>query len=264
MKSLAEALRETEYFLLDMDGTLYIGDELIGNMPQTLSFLREKGKKIVYLTNNSSKDAEEYREKLGRLSLWGEGDIVYSSGEATAEYLLTNFPDKKVYLVGTDALKKEFSARGVLLVDEDPDICVLAYDTTLTYRKLCDLTRFLFGGAYYIATHPDVNCPAPGAFVPDVGSFIELIAASTGRRPDFIVGKPFTGMGENLERKFSAPKEKFMMAGDRMHTDIRFGNSCGFHSLLVLSGETTKETMGNYPDRPEFVLNDFNEVVRYF
>ena len=263
MKSLAEALRETEYFLLDMDGTLYIGDELIGNMPQTLSFLREKGKKIVYLTNNSSKDTEEYREKLRRLSLWGEGDIVYSSGEATAEYLLANFPDKKVYLVGTDALKKEISARGVLIADEDPDICVLAYDTTLTYRKLCDLTRFLFGGAYYIATHPDVNCPAPGAFVPDVGSFIEMFKKSSGREPDVIIGKPYNDMGRAVVSRYKVNPEEVVMVGDRLYTDMAFAVNSGFKSMLVLSGETTKEMYDQSGMNLSVVFDSVNDWTKY-
>lgn len=267
MAALSDALKEAEYFLLDMDGTLYVGDEPIGDMAATLAALRNKGKKLVYLTNNSSRSVEDYRAKLVRIGLWGEGDEVYTSGVATAETVCERFAGKRVYLVGTESLQKEFLAHGIALTEEDPDIVVLAYDTGLNYDKLCKLTYFLRKGAYYVATHPDLNCPAPKASVPDVGSFIALVEASTGRRPDEIVGKPFPGMGDRLVRRLCGRdgddvRKKFIMTGDRMNTDIRFGNACGFRTLLVLSGETTRENVKNYPDRPDFILGNFNEVLQ--
>lgn len=264
VNNLKEIVKNAEYFLLDMDGTVYIGEELIGDMDKTLQTLRDNGKKIIYLTNNSSKSKQKYEEKLRKLGLFSNEDAVYTSGIATAEYLDSKFKGKTIYLMGTEALKKEFLERGINLVeDTTPDICVLAYDTELTYDKLCKFVTYLKRGAYYIATHPDVNCPHPEVFIPDAGSFIKLIEESTGILPAEIIGKPYDGMGKNLMNTLNKGKEKFIMVGDRLHTDIAFGNACGFKSILVLSGECAISDIGKMKGKPDFVLNSLNDIIEY-
>lgn len=253
-------LQETDAFLFDLDGTVYLDETPIGDVQNTLARLRAMHKRIVFLTNNSSKTEAEYRQKLTRIGLWGEGDLVYTSAMATAEYVAARFPHKRVYLLATDAVKEEFS-RTVPLVEEAPDVVILAYDTTLTFAKMKRFNEFLAGGAVFLATHPDAVCPTAGVSMPDVGAFLELFYTSSGRRPDLIVGKPGTAMGEGLERRLGIPRARMCMTGDRMHTDIRFGNNCGMHTVLVLSGETTEETMKNFPDRPDLVLPDVNALV---
>ncbi len=253
-------LKETDAFLFDLDGTVYLDETPIGDVKGTLARLRAMHKRIVFLTNNSSKTEAEYRQKLTRIGLWGEGDLVYTSAMATAEYVAARFPHKRVYLLATDAVKEEFS-RTVPLAEEAPDVVILAYDTTLTFAKMKRFNEFLAGGAVFLATHPDAVCPTAGVSMPDVGAFLELFYTSSGRRPDLIVGKPGTAMGEGLERRLGIPRARMCMTGDRMHTDIRFGNNCGMHTVLVLSGETTEETMKNFPDRPDLVLPDVNALV---
>ena len=260
---LRQMTREAEVFLLDMDGTIYLDEMPIGDMKNTLQALRRAGKKLVYFTNNSSKTAEEYENKLKRIGFWEEGDFVYTSGMATAEYLKEFYPEKSVYLVGTDVLKENFRQYGIRLTEESPDVCVLAYDTTLTYEKLKKINRYLVEGAVYIATHPDDVCPSKEVFPPDVGSFIALLKVSSGREPDVICGKPFSAMGDCILRKFSLARNKIVMVGDRLHTDIRFGVNNGFHTLLVMSGETTREIMAASPDHAEFVLDSLNDIVKY-
>ena len=253
-------LKETDAFLFDLDGTVYLDETPIGDVKGTLARLRAMDKRIVYLTNNSSKTEAEYRQKLARIGLWGEGDLVYTSAMATAEHVAASLPHKRVYLLATDAVKEEFSST-VPLVEEAPDVAVLAYDTSLTFAKMKRFNEFLAGGAVFLATHPDAVCPTAGVSMPDVGAFLELFYTSSGRRPDLIVGKPGTAMGEGLERRLGIPRARMCMTGDRMHTDIRFGNNCGMHTVLVLSGETTEETMKNFPDRPDLVLPDVNALV---
>ena len=141
---------------------------------------------------------------------------------------------------------------------------MLAYDTELTYEKLCKFVYNLKNGAFYIATHPDINCPAPEVFVPDAGAFMAMIESSTGLKPQKIIGKPYTGMGENLIKRFGALPEEFVMVGDRLHTDIKFGNNCGFNTILVLSGEATLEDLKRYDAKPDFILDSLNDVVEYF
>ena len=149
------------------------------------------------------------------------------------------------------------------MTEEKPDVCVLAYDTALTFEKLVKLNEFLVGGSFYVATHPDVVCPALPCPKPDVGSFIKLLEASSGRLPDAICGKPHTIMGEALSGLLGTEKEEIAMVGDRLHTDIRFANNSGFSAVLVLSGETTAETLARSPDRPDVVLNSINDLSAY-
>lgn len=252
---------ETKAFLLDLDGTVYLDETPIGDAIGTLARMREAGKRLVYLTNNSSRTEEEYRTKLRRIGLWNERDVVYTSGMAAIDYLARNYGGAKVYLLGTDALKEEFSRAGVVLTEETPDICMLAYDTTLTFEKIRKFDFFLRRGARYFATHPDDVCPTKDGSMPDVGSFIAMFEKSSGRLPDRVIGKPFTDMGDGLCNLLNVCKAEMCMIGDRMHTDIRFGNANGMKTVLVLSGETTKESMRNFPDRPDLVLPSINELI---
>ncbi len=256
-----ELLDGTQVFLLDLDGTVYLGDAPIGGMRETLSALRAMGKKLVFLTNNSSKTAAQYRAKLEGMGLSEADDLVYTSAMATVEELKAHYPGGRVYLVATAALCAEFEAAGIVLDEEDPDVCVLAYDVELTFGKLRRLDRFLRRGKPFLATHPDDVCPTADGSMPDVGSFLALLERSSGRRPDRIVGKPFTPMGRALSARLGVPCSAMCMAGDRMYTDIRFANNNGMKSILVLSGETTKESLASFPDRPDLILPDLNALL---
>ena len=260
----AEKLAKVKCFLLDMDGTVYLGDELIGDMKNTLNAIRNSGRKVVFLTNNSSKSACAYREKLERIGIFDERDGIYTSGMATTLHISAHFPGKTVYLVGTDALQREFEESGIPLVEENADIVVFAFDTSITYekiRKTCDMVK---AGAYFIATHPDDVCPVPGGSIPDVGAFLELIAKATGgKRPDVICGKPFQAMGVAVSQFLGLKKEELLMAGDRLHTDIMFGVNNGFFSLLVDSGEATREDYAKSGIAVDLALDSLNDIVPY-
>ncbi len=257
----AKQLRDAaELFLLDLDGTVYLGETPIGDMRRTLGRLREAGKKLVFLTNNSSKTEEEYRAKLCRIGLMDGRDAVYTSGMAAIEFLQTHHAGKRVYLLGTRALRAAFAAAGIWLDEDDPDVCMLAYDVELTFEKIEKFNRFLAEGRPYFATHPDDVCPTPYGSMPDAGSFMAMFERSSGRLPSQIIGKPYTAMGEAIERRFQVPRAHMCMVGDRMHTDIRFANNNGMLSVLVLSGETTRESMKKFPDRPTLVLQDLNKI----
>lgn len=157
-------------------------------------------------------------------------------------------------MLATPPVADVFRAAGIRLVEEAPEVCVLAYDTTLTFEKMKAFNEFLTDGAFYVATHPDDVCPTATVPMPDVGSFIAMFERSCGRKPDMICGKPFTVMGECVARTFGVPSSRTCMVGDRMHTDIRFGNANKMHTLLVLSGETTKQSMKSFPDTPDCIM----------
>lgn len=254
-------LKDIQLFCLDMDGTIYLENKLINGVKETINKIKEKAK-IVFLTNNSSKSATAYIEKLKNLGINITKDEIYTSGMATCEYILKNYPDKKIYLVGTNALKQEFRDYGITLDEENPDLVVLGYDTTLTYEKLVILTKFIHMKKLFIATHPDINCPATPYYVPDVGSFLALIELSTKKRPDIIIGKPGIIMGETLMNKFNLTPDKIAMVGDRLVTDIAFANNNNFTSILVLSGETTLEDYKLNDIHTDYIFDDINEIIK--
>ena len=251
--------------VLDMDGTIYLGNRPIGDMAGTLAALRARGIKLCYFTNNSSKTAEDYVKKLTALGLYDARDTVYTSAMATVSYLQAHYPGKRVYLLSTPTVRKTFAEGGIPLSEDGTgaDIVVLAYDTTLTFEKLRVANELLAKGALYIATHPDFVCPTEDVPMPDVGSFIKLLEASSGRVPDLVIGKPNALAGEAILRAVGAEAENTAMAGDRLYTDIRFGINAGFHSILVLSGETTEKMLEESDVCPELVLPDLHALRAY-
>ncbi|MEE4195159.1 MAG: HAD family hydrolase, partial [Anaerolineae bacterium] len=171
---MATPLNEIKCFLLDMDGTIYLGDALLPGALDFLDTVQKQGKQFLFLTNNSSKNPNQYVKKLAKLGIDVTVEQVFTSGMATAIYLKQQKPDAKVYLVGTPGLEEEFRSHGFILTDEDPDFVVLGFDTTLTYEKLWKICDFVREGKPYIATHPDNNCPTPTGFMPDIGAMIAL------------------------------------------------------------------------------------------
>ncbi len=258
-----EKMKKIRAFLLDLDGTVYIEGELIGDMKNTLRAVRESGRKIVYLTNNSSKTGEKYVERLKKIGIWDERDTVYTSGDATVALLKSRYAGKRVYLMGTQKLREEFLREGIVLDDENPEITVISYDTEINYEKLCKVALFLKRGTTYIATHPDVNCPAKEVDVPDIGSYMKMFEASTGRLPDVIVGKPYRFMGEGIEELTGCEEDQLVMVGDRLYTDIRFGLNNSFATVLVLSGETTEKMYSESGMKADIVINSLNDILPY-
>lgn len=166
--------------------------------------------------------------------------------------------------MGTPALEEEFRAAGFILTEKDPEIVVLGFDLTLTYEKLERACFFIRQGLPFIATHPDLNCPTPEGPIPDCGSMIALITASTGVKPK-IIGKPFPEMIEALRERYGLEDPSTVaMVGDRLYTDIAMGNAAGITSILVLSGETKLEDVDatNAETRPDVIVENLGEIVK--
>ena len=245
---------------MDMDGTIYLGDRLLPGAVDWLALLESRGLPYYFLTNNSSRSQVEYARKLQQLGLDVSPEKIFTSGEATVLYLQQTYPGASVYLVGTPALEKEFERHGITLTDQGPDVAVLGFDTTLTYAKLWQLCDQVMAGKPYIATHPDINCPTPTGFMPDIGAMIALVAASTGRQPDVIVGKPCEPIVQALATKTGFPVGAHCMVGDRLYTDIALGQ-WGITTALVLSGETKPEDLAGSTFKPDFVVQDIAEMA---
>ena len=226
-ENLKKAVQEIEYFLLDMDGTLFLGDKPIGDMANTLKFLRNQGKKIVYLSNNTSKSADTYIEKLKRLNFYDEKDVIYSAGVATCEYLNAFYKGKSVYALATKSYKAELIKHGINLVEEPKcDIALMTYDTELNYEKLCTFVKALENGAIYISTHPDNRCNTTSGFIPDAGSFVKMIETSNGFTPSLVIGKPNTIMGDTIKARFNKKSRNY----GTIPRPLRHHRSGNFHS----------------------------------
>ena len=260
MPKTSKDLAEIQCFLMDMDGTIYLGDHLLPGARVWLDFLDACGISYYFLTNNSSRSRVEYADKLTRLGLDVTEGKIFTSGEATARYLKETNPEAALYVVGTMPLLEEFKRHGFRLTESDPDVVVLGFDTTLTYTKLWKLCDHVVMGKPYIATHPDINCPTVSGFKPDIGAMIALVATSTGRQPDRIIGKPYEPIVNALAQKTGYPVEAHCMIGDRLYTDVALGK-WGITTVLVLSGETKAHDLDESEFKPDCVVSDIAAMV---
>ncbi len=256
-----ERLKQTRCFLLDMDGTFYLGGKLLPGALDFIALLDRRQIPYVFLTNNSSRTRREYADKIRGMGLDVPEERIFTSGEATALYLQARSPAARLYVVGTPALEREFADHGFTLTPEQPDYAVLGFDTTLTYEKLRILCELLAAGVPYIATHPDINCPTETGYMPDTGAMIELVAASTGRRPDVIIGKPHPPIVTAIAARAGLPVEQMCMVGDRLYTDIALGRT-GILTVLVLSGETSAADLPGSPHQPDLVMENLGHLAQ--
>ncbi len=228
---------KTKYFIIDMDGTFYLDGNLIDGAMDFLTRVKELGKDFYFFTNNSSNNVAVCREKLRKMGCEVAEDKVIISSHVTTDYLNRFHKGKTVYLLGNERLTADFEAAGIPLVNAAPDIVVLGFDTTLTYQKLWDACRYIADGALYIATHPDLNCPTADGFMPDTGSMIAMIRASTGKEP-LVMGKPHRYTVDYLTAYLGCTREELCFIGDRLETDILIGQKHNIPSVLVLTGVT--------------------------
>lgn len=256
-------LSQVRCFALDMDGTIYLGEKWIDGAKEFLERIETSGRSYVFLTNNSSKNAAVYVEKLARMGLRVEEEKIVTSGQATIYYLKRHFPDKKVFLLGNELLKEEFAQAGVSLTDENPEVVVTAFDTSLDYRKMCKVCDFVRAGLPYLATHPDYNCPTEDGFIPDAGAIHAFIHASAFRYPDRVIGKPNEDIIEYLTTRVNTERSFIAMVGDRLYTDIAAGRNNGLKSVLVLSGEATAEEAVGSEVKPHLVFSSVREMIPF-
>ena len=243
MKSLADV----RCFLLDMDGTFYLGDRLIEGSLEFIDAVNRSGRDFLFLTNNSSHNAAHYVKKLARMGLEVPREKVLTSGEATAMVVREKFPGKKPFVLGNEFLREELTEAGIEIDQQNPDYVLIGYDTTLDYPKMTAVCDFVRAGLPYVATHPDFNCPTETGFAPDIGAIMAFIEASAFRRPDLIVGKPHGGIVR-------------AMVGDRLYTDIETGLRHGMTSILVMTGETTQEMLDESQTRPDRVFGRLSDM----
>jgi HAD superfamily hydrolase (TIGR01450 family) len=255
-----QKLASLKYFLLDMDGTIYLGPHPIEGAVEFLRFLRESGRGRLFFTNNPTSDATQYSNKLRRMGIEAEPDDILTSGEATARYLVSETPYRRVYVVGMPSFEQELCRAGLDVSDQDPEAVILAFDKSLTYAKLEKACLFLRAGLPYIATNPDKVCPTEYGYIPDCAATAALIAAATDRTPCKYIGKPNPEMVRMALQKLGAAPETTAMVGDRLYTDMQMAYNSGITSILVLSGESTLEDVARAERKPDYVFASVREI----
>ena len=256
------SLKDKKLFLLDMDGTIYLGDDLF---PETLPFLRQvkkNGARYLFLTNNSSKSVTAYVEKLARRGVAASPDDFLTSTQATVVYMKKEHPNACIYALGTRSFVEELRASGLSVTTElceGIDVFLMGFDTELTFKQLEDASKLLLRDIPYIATNPDLVCPTSYGSVPDCGSVAIMLSNATGRTPHYI-GKPQPEMILLAMEKCGVTREEICMVGDRVYTDIASGYNAGVDTVFVLSGEGTEKDARESRTPPTYTMQNIGEL----
>lgn len=257
-------IEKTKLYLFDMDGTLYLGDRLYDFTIALLAEIRRTGGKYLFMTNNSSKSVADYIKKLSRLGIEATREDFITSSQATAYYLKEHHAGQTLYVCGTRSLIGELESEGFTVTTdlEKVECVVMGFDTELTFQKLHDVSYLLLTrpGIPYIATNPDLVCPTEFGAVPDCGSVCIGIKHATGREP-VVIGKPSPLMPQLAMAKWGFSRDETAVIGDRIYTDVKSGLNAGVTGILVLSGESTPETLAQSPDKPHLVLDSAAEIL---
>lgn len=267
-EELMDKLRKIKHVALDMDGTIYMGSTLFPFTKQFLSDLSNNGIGYSFLTNNPTKSQSDYLQKLKKLGIEADPEAMYTSSIATIEYLKVKFPDaKNLFILGTPSMISEFEAAGYISLSEDtsirPDVLVVAFDTTLVYKRLCAASWWASQGIPYIATNPDRVCPTDlDTVLVDCGSLCKCIEHATGRCPDIVIGKPNPDMLEGIKHMYNLDGEEIAMCGDRIYTDVATAQNAGAFGVLVLSGESTLVDVEKAERKPDVTAKDIQVFGR--
>lgn len=251
-------------FLLDMDGTIYLDEQLFDGTVDFLSYVRKIGGKYLFLTNNSSRSVGAYIEKMRRLGIATTADDFLTSVDALIVYLNAHgYREKLLYAFGTASFRKQLADAGFRLTENRDDavqVLICGFDTELTFQKLEDACILLNRGVDFIAANPDWVCPTRYGYVPDCGSVCEMLHRATGRTPVFI-GKPQPDMALLAMEKYGFFKEETLLIGDRVYTDIACGIRAGIDAALVLSGESTMEDAFSQPEKPTHIFDNIRALL---
>ncbi|USH00477.1 HAD-IIA family hydrolase [Thermococcus argininiproducens] len=254
--------------IFDMDGVIYRGKELIDGAEKVIEFLRSHGIPFVFLTNNSTRNARMYREKLKEMGIEVEEERIITSGYATAQYLKKHFEKGNVFVIGGKGLVEEIKSIGwpIISVEEakeawkEIEYVVVGLDPDLTYKKLKYGCLAIRNGARFIGTNPDTTYPSEEGILPGAGSIIAALKVSTEKEP-LIIGKPNEPVFEVVREKLNA--DEIWVVGDRLDTDIAFAKRIGAKAIMVLTGVNTLEDAGKSDVKPDLVLPSIGELLEY-
>jgi HAD superfamily hydrolase (TIGR01450 family) len=258
-----ERLGRIRGFLLDMDGTLYIGGEAVPGAVAFMATLARSRRPHLVLTNNSSAARSRYRERLGRLGMPVPLSAVLTSGGASAEWLAASTSLRRPFVLGTRALTNECRRAGLAPANAAPetaDCVLLGYDTGVTYASLTEACLLVASGLPYYATHADRTCISPRGLLPDAGALIAAIEVTTGRTP-IVLGKPEASMVEAGLRRLGTSVDETLILGDQLDTDMMLGQRSGMFSVLTLTGEAARRGREYENVRPDLTVAHPGELL---
>jgi len=251
-----------EGLILDLDGTVYLSDELIPGVKDFLNTIQKNGYEVVYLSNKALQRRSTYTKKLNELGVPTSEDKVINSSYVMAHYLSETSPNAAVYVIGEQPLVEEIKEAGMEL-SEDPkyiDYIVTSFDRDFHYDKLQIAYEAIMNGAGFVATNPDRTCPVKGGELPDAAGMIGAIEGVTGKKVEKITGKPSKLMIDTALERLGIPSKNALLAGDRLETDIKMGNKAGLTTVLVLSGVSTLEDVKSSDVKPDFVIESLSKL----
>jgi len=250
-------------YALDLDGTVYLGEQLLPGAHETISGLRGAGRRVIFLSNNPLLSCEAYAARLTRMGVPTEPHAVVNSSQVMVAYLRARFPRQRLFVIGERSFRDELLDAGFSLTEQPGtiDVVVAAFDRGFDYRKLQIAFDAVRAGARFVATNRDPYCPVPGGGLPDCAAVIAAIEASTGARVEEVVGKPSAVMARAVLDRLGLPPDRTIMVGDRLETDIAMGVRAGMHTALVLTGATRRSDLAASSVHPEFVLDDLRGLL---
>jgi len=252
-------------FIFDLDGTVYVGDQLIPDADRVIQLIRERGRKVVFLSNKPIQTREDYASKLTRLGIPTPPDEVINSTFVMTNYLKKIAPQARLFVVGEPPFIEELKRAGFQITDvpKEIDYVVVAFDRTFDYGKLNIAFQAIKSGAHFVATNPDRTCPVVGGEIPDCAGMIAAIEAVAEKKVEVIVGKPSPLMIQTVLDVLGLRPEDCILIGDRIETDIRMGREAGIATGIVLTGVTDEEALKKIkhtPSQPDFVFQSIADV----
>ncbi len=250
-------------YVFDLDGTLYLGDELLPGAAETVAALRAAGSRVAFLTNKPLELPADYARKLSELGIPATADEVVSSTDALLRYLRDHAPGARIYAVSEPLVANLLGDAGWELTDdpERTDVVVVSFDRTFDYAKLLTAYRAVRAGARIVATNPDPYCPTPDGGLPDCAAMLAAIEACTGATAEAIVGKPSEHMAATLLERLELAPADTLLAGDRLLTDVRMARQAGMAAALVLTGATTAADAAAAEIPPDFVIGSVADLI---
>jgi NagD protein len=252
-------------FVLDLDGTVYLGDRLLPGARETVEALRDAGASILYMTNKPLDPSADYAEKLTGLGLPTAPCEVVSSLDALVGYLTATHPGARALCVSEPLVAETLTGVGLTVVGYDEaetaDVVVVSFDRTFDYAKLHAAFRAVNAGAVIVATNPDRYCPTPDGGLPDCAAMLAAIEACTGAHAEAVVGKPSPQMVAAMLDRLGLPADQVLIVGDRLETDVRMAREAGVDVALVASGATTREAAMAADPRPTYVLDGLGDLM---
>ncbi|MFE5322963.1 HAD-IIA family hydrolase [Paenibacillus sp. NPDC056579] len=252
-------------YVFDLDGTVYLGDKMIDGAAEAIRILRERGDKVVFLSNKPIATRQSYADKLTKMGIPTSVEDVLNSSLIVARYLQKRVSkEDKVFVIGEEPIYDELREHGIELTEDssNPDYVVLSWDRQFTYDKLNVVYQAAIRGSKIIASNPDATCPLDNGQIPDTGTFIAALEAATGKAIDLVVGKPSLIAAQAAVEHLGLKYEECFMIGDRLETDIKMGNDAGMASVLVLTGVATAEMAALAPSPPKHIVPSIKEIVR--